>query len=677
MNRLIPKSYQVKNYAIFLTKRFASTYINFGYRTLFKNQKAIIKKLDGTIKYVDGPCRNLIFRSEYEELYYKKATDNQFIAIDYVDGKREHIKGPNSRYFDPIHMSSMEVCDADIIRTGEAAVFRNKDKEIAGPAFVFPEIDEIDNIKKVNYVTANENEYLELVLDNGEIKHINGPANIANNPYKYRSVIVKKKINVDGVSSIYVYTKNIENGTTYVGPLMYFPQPHETIITLIKTYIVSSDEYIIIKKEDGTEHIIQGPIKYVPDYIKDLNIQVKRIINVEVNKALIITDKVTFNGTNAKIIEGPCKYTPKPNDNIELVNIVSAEVDEYISVVMMDGVKNNLSGPARVIMDPYIYKSVIKNKKLMLNENEVIIVYSEQDKKISRKKIEGPISYIPAVNEWVHQFSWHGAPKDEPYVKKRDVLVFNKLRTNPTQMFYNIEFARTKDDARISIKIAIFFELIDIDKMLDNTNDVIAEFMNGSNSDLTDFLSKHTYEEFKNNLHMLNEVSSYKRLVERANVIGYKINNVVFRGFVASDEIQKMYDAALKEKISLQLKQLTEEQKELLETLKLKAEINRSEEKHKLDKQQVINNNELEDMKKNSLLENRKKEGDFELRNLREKNDEMIRYYAKLSSLGTNLTEYLKASSQGKPDKLIMIENGKDNFHLHEHSGDEQLNKNM
>lgn len=94
-----------------------------------------------------------------------------------------------------------------------------------------------------------------------------------------------------------------------------------------------------------------------------------------------------------------------------------------------------------------------------------------------RQIIKGPTLYAPKPTEWIHDFTWHGedgAHKTHiiPGAKK-----FQKLRLIPDQFYYNITDVRTADDALITVKLMVFFELINVETMLNNTHDPIADFV--------------------------------------------------------------------------------------------------------------------------------------------------------------------------------------------------------
>ena len=52
---------------------------------------------------------------------------------------------------------------------------------------------------------------------------------------------------------------------------------------------------------------------------------------------------------------------------------------------------------------------------------------------------------------------------------------------------------------------------------------------------------------------LLNELSTYPRLVDRSDKIGYKITKVVFRGYLASPKLQQMHDSSIHSRTNLKL----------------------------------------------------------------------------------------------------------------------------
>lgn len=94
-----------------------------------------------------------------------------------------------------------------------------------------------------------------------------------------------------------------------------------------------------------------------------------------------------------------------------------------------------------------------------------------------RQIISGPTLYAPKPNEWIHEFTWHGDDKTSKTHIIPNANKFQKLRLIPDQFYYNVTDVRTSDDALIIVKLMVFFELTNVETMLNNTHDPIADFV--------------------------------------------------------------------------------------------------------------------------------------------------------------------------------------------------------
>merc|ERR1719326_1535180 len=188
----------------------------------------------------------------------------------------------------------------------------------------------------------------------------------------------------------------------------------------------------------------------------------------------------------------------------------------------------------------------------MIDASEALVVYQHSQQPtgttgatcgVERRIVRGPARFIPAADEWIHRFEWSGMPKDGSKTTYQPrALQFTKLKVIPMTAYHNVHEVRTNDDTLITIKLMLFFELSNIEKMLDATADPIGDFIN---------------ETFK-----LNDLSSFGQLVARAEMIGYKVTKVVFRGFQAGAKLQAMHDDAIQERTRLRLLEETQAQEQ-------------------------------------------------------------------------------------------------------------------
>ena len=76
----------------------------------------------------------------------------------------------------------------------------------------------------------------------------------------------------------------------------------------------------------------------------------------------------------------------------------------------------------------------------------------------------------------------------------------------------------------------LFYELQDIEKMLDNTSDPIGDFINAASADVMGFGAANTYESLLERTDHLSELSTFPTVQSRMNAVGYTLNKVVYRG---------------------------------------------------------------------------------------------------------------------------------------------------
>merc|ERR1712187_727094 len=226
-------------------------------------------------------------------------------------------------------------------------------------------------------------------------------------------------------------------------------------------------------------------------------------------------------------------------------------------------------------MDNSVHKDVKVHDAVNLTDNEVLVVYREDSaraslpdgqpqiidtastQRVTRHVIHGPCLHVPKnATEWTHQFSWHGSVSNDPEHNGRKIkgaVKFRKLRVCPEQTYFDVEGVRTRDDALVTVKVMIFYRLKDIDTMLRETHDPVADFINSVTSDVIEFVAGKSFEEFKAATDNLNDLSSYPQLTSRAKGIGFEATKVVFRGYGAPQRLQKMHDDAIERRTKLAL----------------------------------------------------------------------------------------------------------------------------
>lgn len=255
-----------------------------------------------------------------------------------------------------------------------------------------------------------------------------------------------------------------------------------------------------------------------------------------------------------------------------------AHPGEFLIVRRKDGGQQHLRGPIDLWQDPREHTSVENEDVLRLDAKEAVVVYSKDDKgAVSRRVVHGPATFVPEPGEWLHTFSWHGSRwSGTRYLKVPNALVFQKLWLMPDQMYHDVPDVRTADDALLTVRLMVFFELVDIEKMLESTHDPIGDFVNAATSDVIDWVGRYEFDAFKRNTEQLNDLGAYKQLMSRAGQCGYRIHKVVYRGYGATEALQRMHDEAIESRTRLQLERATEHQAQELEDAKIERELARA-----------------------------------------------------------------------------------------------------
>lgn len=378
-----------------------------------------------------------------------------------------------------------------------------------------------------------------------------------------------------------------------------------------------------------------------------------------------------------RMVDGP-KRLFLFRETLEPLEQHRAKPGEYLAVRHVDGRTEHLCGPVAVWRDPVRHESIAVLNCLPVDANEAIVVYRREGDRVLRRVERGPALFMPGAEEWLHEFSWHGADPRNPDRKVPHGLCFSKLRVIPDQMYFNVESVRTADDALLTVKLMIFFELVNIERMLDQTHDVVADFINAVGADVIDFVATRDFETFKKQTEALNDMATYRQLSSRAERIGYRINKVVYRGYLANQNLQSMHDHAIEARTRLRLEAETEEQAQGLADLKLRREAERSKERQAMEVADAAHRTGLlrgehdEQMRQKKVeleadLEEQSRKNALELERQRAANAERAGHLGRMKEMQVDLTRYLVAQYQ-HPDRLIRVEGGeggKPHLHLH------------
>ena len=378
------------------------------------------------------------------------------------------------------------------------------------------------------------------------------------------------------------------------------------------------------------------------------------------------------------VVEGPARVWSRGKQIRQMQHYV-AHPGDFLIVRYRNGHQEHMVGPAHVWFDPREHMAITKEESLPISAKEAVVVYSEDDEsgEISRRLVHGPAQFVPQPGEWLHTFSWHGsAPGVGGYQKVPNAMQFQKLWLMPDQMYHDVTDVRTADDAVLTIRLMIFFELRDIEKMLETTHDPIGDFINAATSDVIEFMSRHDFESFKRNTEKLNDMETYKQLSSRAKQCGYHMDKVVYRGYGAPARLQKMHDEAIESRTRLGLERATEQQAQELEDFKLERKLARDEKLRVEQRDTTEHEIQMVGQRREAELDHQRKQREFAreqaAHDAAKRREEAIAqqeaqraHLEALRELGVDLTALLTHS---RADKIIELRGSNENAvapHLH------------
>lgn len=392
---------------------------------------------------------------------------------------------------------------------------------------------------------------------------------------------------------------------------------------------------------------------------------------VDEDQRVLMTDRFG----RSEVVQGPRRLW-RGFRRFERLRPVIAHPGEFLIVRFRDGRQDHVPGPAEVWLDRRVHESVEKQDALQISANEAVVIYTkEPNTDTASRRVElGPQLFVPRPGEWLHTFQWHaarGGSQGAPKIAKG--LVFQKLWLMPDQMYHDVPDVRTADDAVLTIRLMIFFELQDVMQMLDTTHDPIGDFVNAATADVVEFTGQFDFENFKQHTHQLNELETYRHLLDRAAQCGYRINNVVYRGYGAPDSLQQMHDQAIEARTRLQLDRATEEQAQQLEDYKLKSQLARAanrrseqaaEVRHELELGREKLEAELQRQEAHGRLEREQQElaGQQTTEADTRRNQVQQQHLQTLKEMGVDLTQFL---TQARADQVIEVRGEAGPPHVH------------
>eukprot|EP00009_Paramoeba_aestuarina_P006228 CAMPEP_0201524158 /NCGR_PEP_ID=MMETSP0161_2-20130828/21147_1 /ASSEMBLY_ACC=CAM_ASM_000251 /TAXON_ID=180227 /ORGANISM="Neoparamoeba aestuarina, Strain SoJaBio B1-5/56/2" /LENGTH=287 /DNA_ID=CAMNT_0047923447 /DNA_START=558 /DNA_END=1418 /DNA_ORIENTATION=- len=287
-----------------------------------------------------------------------------------------------------------------------------------------------------------------------------------------------------------------------------------------------------------------------------------------------------------------------------------------------------------------------------------MVMYKDSgDGNVSRHIVYGPAVCVPQSNEWAHQFVWTGKDHNAPPLVNRKTpgsLVFHAIRLVPDQMYFDVEGTRTADDALLDVRLMIFYQITDLDLMMDRTQDPLSELINSVTADVMSFVNANNFENFKENSNALNTLDAFPHLTSRSKSIGIDVSKVVFRGYVSANSLQQMHDESIETRTKLKLQQETELVEQELADVK-QGRIHRRDHEDRLEAQRTQNHKlEMEEKFRQAALKATQEEHEQQVLQRKELQKLELSYFDNLRGIGVDMTKYFVSQNE-KNVKVVRV----------------------
>lgn len=177
-------------------------------------------------------------------------------------------------------------------------------------------------------------------------------------------------------------------------------------------------------------------------------------------------------------IKGP-KITFLILSKLERLKQFVANENKYLVIKYIDGRVEHRKGPCCVWYNRFEHESIEIKDCYKLDDSQILIVYDRDQKtnEVTRRLVKGPCIFMPKSSEWTHLFSWHAEDPNQQGHLNPDLNKFEILNIKSDFFHYHVKEVRTLDDSLITVKLMVIYEVVDVNLMLEKTQDPISDFI--------------------------------------------------------------------------------------------------------------------------------------------------------------------------------------------------------
>jgi len=561
---------------------------------------------------------------------------------------------------------------------------------------------------------ASDMQVLCITYTDGRLERLIGPREVCFDSLVHERIEVKPLKRHVADEHQYMLVQKRDGKTELVrGPaeLVFDPLVHEHVeVQAVKRYVADQQQYLAVQYRDGRKEHLRGPIELcVNPFVHEL-VDVRSSVRLAANEALVVYRRVQPTATpvlTAKTeVLAANRAAAKADDTNSAVSSVQRTLSDAActSGAACSVGPNGAASSATCTPSEAPGVPTAEGSRLDTPQNGVTtrrpVLRAEADEgtaHVERRVVHGPAVFIPECNEWLHEFSWHGSIKNGKGSKTGysgdekvpHALNFNILRCMPDQIYYSVRDVRTTDDAHLTVHLMLFYELREIETMLDSTNDLIGDILNAASADVMTFAAANTYEGFLSRTAELSRLETFPILASRMAQTGTALLKVVYRGYTTSPQLQSMHEEAIARRTKLRLESDAAREEQDTRAMELQCREQRSakereleekatrhglamaaltmqQEREQADEAHALKLKHAADEAAATLAQERERHAEElrrsaeaaeqEMKQLRLRLDAEMSKYNALAQLKVDMTKYLTAFATPRPDQHLRID---------------------
>lgn len=242
--------------------------------------------------------------------------------------------------------------------------------------------------------------------------------------------------------------------------------------------------------------------------------------------------------------------------SIRFLDKFTAGPEEYLVVTKVDGSIEHIPGPTFLYMNPTMHNKIVVKAAISLTTTAQCVVLHRQlpallvkteegfvkpspvgsgGQQIERLILQGPTLIFPGVGDTIQHFNWSG-----PLLSAEERNSFHILSTAKRQLKVkgSVSF-RGENKIKGCVQLLLSMQITDVPKMLDNTNNLMADLYDALEVDLNriSLLAIDTIQQVSD-LDVFGSLDSFPQLTARAQEMGAFIDYMLYGGFVPDETLR-------------------------------------------------------------------------------------------------------------------------------------------